>query len=641
MTAPSSRRGRPRRFGRFVPPMILLAAVLAGCNRTPAAATPTAGTLRIVSLSPAISRTLQDLGLADEIVGRSRFCDFLDEDVPVVGDLLQANYERLIELRPTRVLVQAPEEGIDPELIRLGERHGWTVHAWSGIDGIDDIERLVREIPAALYAAGTDERTRATARAAAIVVDIESALTPEAPPEAPPESPTDTGFWRGPTLLVWSLEPVRVFGRGTYLDEILVRLGGTSATDLEGYPELSLEDVTRLDPRGGRTDCRPPDRGRPDRSARRAVAPRRIPALHGRHRREQGDAGDTPRARRSASGHSRPRGHAMTGLSQRQIVGLLLLLALSTAAIILRLLVYRGLDDALTFSWPRGDIVRLRATAVVVATIVGAALAVSGLLLQALLRNPLASPFILGVSGGAALGVMIAMYLASVLSVTWLHSATHTGPALVGAVAALAVVYSLGQRRGWLDPVSLVLIGVVVSTICGALIMFLEHMVPNGLKADLISWMMGHISQSAPRGAMIVAGGLTLAGMAIAFAMGRAMDAATLGDDEARSVGLSMGGLRIALFLVAGALAAAAVSLAGPIGFVGLIAPHAARMILGPRHRVLLVGAVLAGITIIVIGDVASQIISVGGGRVPVGVFTALIGGPAFIWLLRTGRGAA
>ncbi len=125
----------------------------------------------------------------------------------------------------------------------------------------------------------------------------------------------------------------------------------------------------------------------------------------------------------------------------------------------------------------------------------------------------------------------------------------------------------------------------------------------------------------------------------IAAVMGRAMDVATLGDDEARSVGLSLGPLRAWMFLLAGALTAGAVALCGPIGFVGLIAPHAARLVLGPHHTPLVIGAALAGVILVVGADVARQAIDLGTGRMPIGVFTALIGGPAFIWLLRTGRG--
>jgi iron complex transport system permease protein len=306
-----------------------------------------------------------------------------------------------------------------------------------------------------------------------------------------------------------------------------------------------------------------------------------------------------------------------------------------------RLHVYRGLDGKFMWSWPDGQIATFRLTAVAVAAIVGVALAVSGLLLQALLRNPLASPFILGVSSGAALGVTVAMYVGWRFGMTGLRTGTNAVPALVGAVATLGLVYLLGRRRGWLDPVSLVLVGVVVSAVCSALIMILHHLVPLGLRGDLMTWMAGAIPQAVSTGALVTGAIVAIACAAVAFALGRAMDAATLGDDEARSVGLRLRPLRSVLFLAAGALAALAVALAGPIGFVGLVAPHAARILLGPRHRPLVIGAALAGVALLVAGDALSQVVSVEGGRVPVGVFTALVGGPAFIWLLRTGRGQA
>ena len=329
----------------------------------------------------------------------------------------------------------------------------------------------------------------------------------------------------------------------------------------------------------------------------------------------------------------------MISLTRRQTVGLLLLLVIAVIAAVLRLLVYRDLSGVLTWTWPAAEVAGLRWTAVAAAAIAGTALAVSGVLLQALLRNPLASPFILGISSGAALGVMTVLYVVHVTGRSWLLAGSDTPPALLGAMITLAVVFLLGQRRGWLDPLSLVLIGVVVSAICGALIMFLQHLVPQGLRGDLVTWMMGHIRQSVDGLFLATSGALALAGTILAVLLGRAMDAATLADDEARSIGLAIGPLRLALFFLAGALTALAVALAGPIGFVGLIAPHAARLVLGPRHTALVVGAALVGITLLVAGDVVSQAMSVGGGRMPVGVFTALIGGPAFIWLLRSGKG--
>ncbi len=330
----------------------------------------------------------------------------------------------------------------------------------------------------------------------------------------------------------------------------------------------------------------------------------------------------------------------MNATTRRHLRGLAILTVLAVVAAVLRILVDRDPNDGvISLAWPHPEYAWVRWTALAVGATVGSGLATSGVLLQALLRNPLASPFLLGITAGAGLGVMFAMYFGHVTGVPVTSSSVL--PALAGALAVMGVVYSLGQRRGWLDPVSLVLVGVIVSAICGALIMLLQHLVPAGLHGEITRWMMGRIPENTPTGSLVLVGGLSVAGVAIGMAMGRAMDAATLGDDEARSVGLALGPLRVWLFLLAGALTAGAVALCGPIGFVGLIAPHAARLVLGPHHTTLVLGAALAGIILVVGADVARQAIDFSAGRMPIGVFTALIGGPAFIWLLRTGRGQA
>ncbi len=318
---------------------------------------------------------------------------------------------------------------------------------------------------------------------------------------------------------------------------------------------------------------------------------------------------------------------------------LLLLLAFTAAA--LRILLDRDPAGAVSLAWPDPAWAWVRWTALAVGATAGASLAVSGVLLQALLRNPLASPFILGISAGAGLGVMVGVFVAhrggAPASVS---SLSHGAWALAGALSVLAVVYALAQKRGLLDPVTLVLTGVIVSSICGALIMFLQHLVPTGLMAgEITRWMMGRVDENAPPATLVVTGGLAVAGCVVAALLGRAMDAATLGADEARSVGLSLPPLRLALFTLAGALTAGAVALCGPIAFVGLIAPHAARFVLGPRHAPLVLGAALAGVALVVGADVGRQAIDLGAGRMPIGVFTALVGGPAFIWLLRSGKG--
>jgi iron complex transport system substrate-binding protein len=197
------------------------------------------GELRIASLSPAITRTLVDLGVEERIVGRSPFCDFLDPGIPVVGDLHGANFERLIELDPTHVLVQPAQSGIDPALRELADEHGWKLAGWRGVNTIDDIEAMVRELPAILYEPGSDELAALTARAADMLNGIAAALTP---------GETADELWRGRTLLVYATSPLGVFGRGTYLHDVLVRFGAVNVINAEGWVQLTLEDVTRLDP---------------------------------------------------------------------------------------------------------------------------------------------------------------------------------------------------------------------------------------------------------------------------------------------------------------------------------------------------------------------------------------------------------
>lgn len=331
----------------------------------------------------------------------------------------------------------------------------------------------------------------------------------------------------------------------------------------------------------------------------------------------------------------------MTRASLRQVGVLLALIAVAAATCLLRLLIDRQPEGPVTLAWPEASFAMYRWTAMAAGAIVGASLGIAGLMLQALLRNPLAEPFILGLSSGAGLGVMAAMYAAHAAGAAALSEFSETLPAAAGALAVLGLVYALSQRRGWLDPISTVLIGVVVSTVCGAGIMFFQHLVPTGLRGEFTTWLMGAIPETTRGWTLPLAGAMTLVGFFAGIGLGRSMDAATLGDDEARSVGLAVGPLRLALFLIAGALTAISVTLAGPIGFVGLIAPHVGRLCLGPRHGPLVPAAALIGVTIIVGADVGRQAIELGGGRMPIGIFTALVGGPVFIWLLRSGRGQA
>ncbi len=317
------------------------------------------------------------------------------------------------------------------------------------------------------------------------------------------------------------------------------------------------------------------------------------------------------------------------------------LAAVLVFAAALRLMIGRlwtGSGWEVEFAWPDPAVSAFRLNAIAVATTVGASLGVSGLLLQGLLRNPLASPFVLGLSSGATLGLAISMWATAALGFTAMTGLGSVGPAFVGAMATLMVVGLAGRRRGGLDPITLVLAGVVVSSVCGALLMLVHHLLPPGSRGDLIAWTMGRIDEQPDPRLLIGSAALLAATVAMATLRAGSLDVAGLGDDEARSVGLDLARTRLVMLLGAGLLAAASVALAGPIAFVGLVAPHAARIVAGPSHRQTVLGSALAGAAILVLADAARQPIDFGAGRLPVGVLTAILGGPAFLWLLHRGR---
>ncbi|MEE2972042.1 MAG: iron ABC transporter permease [Planctomycetota bacterium] len=334
---------------------------------------------------------------------------------------------------------------------------------------------------------------------------------------------------------------------------------------------------------------------------------------------------------------------AADGGAGRRRVGLAFLV-LGTAALVLwRLMVGREVDDGgrivVTLGWPEAAALTLRMTATWSALLAGAALGLSGLAFQVLLRNPLASPWILGISSGAGFGMMLALALvqlggiAAGLGQGLLWGAGLPSAAL-GALLALALVAMLARAMGGFDPVGLVLGGVIVGAIFGAGTMLLQYTVPSGVRGDLIGWMMGRIPEIVPGWLLVVGGILVLASLGAGLFGRRMLDAACLGEDEARSVGVPIDGLRIGLFLVGGGLAAFSVVLVGPIAFIGLLGPHAARLLGGPTHGRLIPTTAVCGGSLLLAAEAIRQMIDLGWGRLPVGVVTVLIGGPAFLWLL-------
>ena len=270
------------------------------------------------------------------------------------------------------------------------------------------------------------------------------------------------------------------------------------------------------------------------------------------------------------------------------------------------------------------DIVwQLRAPRALAAFVCGALLAGSGVLLQVLLRNPLADPYVLGVSGGAALGALGAMLFGA--SLAGLNAA-----AFIGAAAAIAIVFALSFRAGDWNPHRLLLTGVVLSSGFAALISLILAVAPQAQLKGMLFWLMGDLSDAGNSGSAW----LLLAALLIVFAvLARSLDALALGAMKARALGVAVTPLQMAIYAGAAAATVAAVLLGGSIGFVGMMAPHALRLLGVHEHRVLLPAAALCGGMFVVLADILARTLWAPQ-QLPVGVFTALIGVPVLLVLL-------
>jgi iron complex transport system permease protein len=288
------------------------------------------------------------------------------------------------------------------------------------------------------------------------------------------------------------------------------------------------------------------------------------------------------------------------------------------------------------WAWPsaaqRLDALRDALYGTATASAVGGALALAGLALQALLRNPLASPYILGVSGGASLGVILSGLFVSVL--------LQPVFGFAGALATIGLVYAVAQRRGRLEPYTLLLTGVIVNAFYAALIMLVMGLVRPEMRGDIAYWMMGSIRRFDLQWELVGLVGTLAVGTAVAFAfLAKGFNLVAVGEETAGALGVRVERLRFVTFVAASLVTGAAVALAGPIGFVGLIVPHLLRMLLGPDHRRLVPAALLGGAIFLVLADLATSLLE---GAVaphpppPVGVLTAMCGGPFFVYLLRT-----
>jgi iron complex transport system permease protein len=289
----------------------------------------------------------------------------------------------------------------------------------------------------------------------------------------------------------------------------------------------------------------------------------------------------------------------------------------------------------------RSILLGLRLPRALLAAVVGFGLAAAGTALQALLRNPLAEPFVLGVSGGAALGGAVALLASSVLGALWGPLAVLGGAssvaagAVAGAAGATVLVFAVGRIGGRLVPEAALLVGIVFNAFAAGVITLIKVLVGPAEAARLLYWLMGSIGYEPP-GTLAVAAAVVGASVAALALLSSAMNLLSLGDEEAASRGVEGGRVRAAVRLAARAAPGAAVALSGMVGFVGLIVPHLVRRLLGPDHRILVPASALFGAAFVVVADTAARVAFLPlGSEPPVGALTAFAGGPLFLWLLR------
>ena len=290
--------------------------------------------------------------------------------------------------------------------------------------------------------------------------------------------------------------------------------------------------------------------------------------------------------------------------------------------------------------WDRGQtndavarqiLFQLRIPRVLMGFIAGAALAVGGVAFQAMFRNPLATPYTLGVASGASLGAVISFHCGLAFA-TWGFSTTALF-ALCGAIFTLLIVYGISLWRAELSVATMLLAGVAMSFFNSSLILILQYISDPVQVFHAFRWMLGGLEGTVGYDDLKVLSPVVVIGCAVILGVRRELNLLALGDEWATARGVSLFRMKALLLFVTGIMVASVVAICGPIGFVCLIAPHITRLLVGPEHGRLIPAAALLGGSLLVICDTVARTI-VAPTEIPVGVITALLGGPFFLWLL-------
>jgi len=272
----------------------------------------------------------------------------------------------------------------------------------------------------------------------------------------------------------------------------------------------------------------------------------------------------------------------------------------------------------------------IRVPRTILAFLAGAGLSLAGMTFQAMFRNPLVTPYTLGVSGGAAFGATLAIRLGWMF--TFLGVSTISLAAFAGALLSLVLVYGLSMSRGTHSTAILLLAGAAMSFFFWSLIMFVQYLSDFTGSFRILRWLMGGV-ETVGYNAVLDVLPFVVSGSAVILCYARELNMLTLGEDLAVSRGVAVSSVRVLLFTASTLMVGGVVAVCGPIGFVGMIAPHICRLLIGTEHRFLAPATLLFGGLFLVACDTLARVI-IAPAELPVGVLTALLGGPFFVWLL-------
>jgi iron complex transport system permease protein len=309
-------------------------------------------------------------------------------------------------------------------------------------------------------------------------------------------------------------------------------------------------------------------------------------------------------------------------------------LAIDPAHVVGSLLRAVGLDTSLA---PTDSIVEstlwvVRFPRIVMALVVGAALAIAGAVMQAIFGNPLAEPGVVGVSSGAALGAALGIVLSGSAVMAALGSSGIAVLAFVGGLAATLLVYFVSRSNGRTEVVTLLLTGIAINAFAGAGLAFLLFAGSAASREQIVFWQLGSLNGTRWQEVGIVAV-VTVIGLVVAVALGRRLNILALGERNARHLGINVEALRIGSIVLVALLTGVAVAFCGIIAFVGLVVPHIIRMAIGPAHRALIVASAIGGGALLIYADLLARTL-IGGADLPIGMLTSLVGGPFFFFLL-------